>query len=121
MKCEIGDIVFVNSFTYPDGSNGSYHYFVIVAINEDELTLAHLDYWGLVISSQIGKNNDTNKAFPYNEPIEPSEENSLPKKSHVKCDALISIKPDNIFMKLGTVTPAQFNRFMELLQQSLES
>jgi len=121
MKCEIGDIVFVNSFTYPDGSKGEYHFFVIVAIDEDELTLAHLDYFGFIISSHIEKNNSTNKNFPYNEPLNPGNINCLPKKSHVKCDELIVVKPDTVFMKLGIVTPAQYERFMELFLKSLNS
>ena len=45
MKCEIGDIVLVNSYKYPDGTDGYYHNFVIAAIDEDELTLVHLDYF----------------------------------------------------------------------------
>ena len=86
MKCEIGDIVLVNSYKYPDGTDGSYHSFVIAAIDEDELTLIHLDYFGFIVSSKIAKSNDTNKSFPYNEPINPDEINRLLKKSHVKCD-----------------------------------
>ena len=120
MKCEIGDIVLVSNYTYPDRSEGSYHNFVIAAIDEDELTLVHLDYFGFVISSQIAKNNDVNEKFPYNEPIAPDDISRLPKHSHVKCDELISINPDNIIMKLGIVTVAQFNRFMELYRLSLD-
>jgi len=55
MKCEIGDTVLVNSYEYPDGTSGSYHNFVIAAINEDELTLVHLEYFGFIVSSQIAK------------------------------------------------------------------
>jgi len=84
MKCEIGDIVLVNSYKYPDGTEGSYHNFVIAAIGEDELTLVHLDYFGFIVSSQTAKSNDVNKKFPYNEPISPNETNRLPKKSHVR-------------------------------------
>jgi hypothetical protein len=119
MKCEIGDIVLVNSYTYRDGREGSYHNFVIAAIDEDEFTLVHLDYFGFIVSSQITKNNDINKAFPYNEPIIPDELNRLPKFSHVKCDGLINVKPDNIIMKLGVVTAEQFDRFIELYEMSL--
>ena len=120
MKCEIGDIVLVNSYKYPDGTNGSYHNFVIAAIDEDELTLVHLDYFGFIVSSQISKNNNTNKNFPFNEPVNPDEINRLPKRGHVKCDELINVKPDSVIMKLGTVTINQFDRFMELYEKSLE-
>ena len=121
MKCEIGDIVLVNSYQYPDGSAGSYHNFVIAAIDEDELTLVHLDYFGFIVSSQIAKNNSTNKKFPYNEPISPNSINNLKKQSHVKCDELIHVKPDNIIMKLGTVTISQYDKFVELYEKSLEN
>ena len=120
MKCEIGDIVLVNSYKYPDGTDGYYHNFVIAAIDEDELTLVHLDYFGFIVSSQIVKSNDVNINFPYNEPINPDETNRLPKRSHVKCDKLISVKPDNIIMKLGVVTVEQFDRFIELYEKSIE-
>ena len=120
MKCEIGDIVLVNSYKYPDGTDGSFHNFVIAAIDEDELTLVHLDYFGFIVSSQIAKNSDINKNFPFNEPLNPDETNRLSKRSHVKCDELISVKPDNIIMKLGTVTIEQYDRFMTLYENSLE-
>ena len=119
MKCEIGDIVLVNSYKYLDGTDGSYHNFVIAAMNEDKVTLVHLDYFGFIVSSQIAKNNDVNKNFPYNEPINPDEINKLQKRSHVKCDELISVKPENIIMKLGTVTAEQYTRFIELYKNSL--
>jgi len=120
MKCEIGDIVLVNSYNYPDGTSGSFHNFVIAAIDEDEFTLVHLDYFGFLVSSQVAKNSDINKMYPYNEPINPDDINRLPKRSHVKCDKLISVKPDNIVMKLGTVTIEQYDRFMKLYEKSLE-
>jgi len=120
MKCEIGDIVLVNSYKYSDGDSGSYHNFVIAAIDEDEFTLVHLDYFGFIVSSQIAKNNDVNVKFPYNEPLNPDETNRLSKRSHVKCDELIRVKPNNIIMKLGTVTIEQYDRFMKLYENSLE-
>ena len=59
-------------------------------------------------------------SFPYNGPTIPDETNRLPKRSHVKCDKLISVKPDNIIMKLGVVTNEQFDRFMEHYEKSIE-
>lgn len=122
MKCEIGDIVLVNAFDYPDGSSGSLHSFVVMDINKDEFELVNLEYLCFLISSHTDKNNDVNPKYPYNEPIEPTEENGLKKQSHVKCDILFdTIKEDNIFMRLGTITPTQYKKFMELFQKSLES
>jgi hypothetical protein len=119
MKCELGDIVLVNNYQYTDGREGSYHNFVIAEIDEDEFTLVHLDYFGFIVSSQISKNSDINKAFPYNEPISSDDINRLPKSSHVKCDELINVKPNNIIMKLGTVTVEQYAKFMQLYAQYL--
>ena len=32
MNCEIGDIVYVDSYTYPRGTEGKYHFFVIMRL-----------------------------------------------------------------------------------------
>jgi len=121
MKCEIGDIVLVNNFTYPDGTKGTLHKFVVIDINQDEFELVNLDYLCLIISSNVNKTNTTNRNFLYNEPIPPTTESGLRHDGHVKCDYLYSIKEDDIFMKVGTVTLTQYNRFLELHDLSIES
>jgi hypothetical protein len=120
MRCEIGDIVLVDRYRYNNGEQGSYHNFVVVDINGDDFDVVSLDYMGFLISSNINKNNDINKNFPYNEPINPDEINRLSKKSHVKCDQQITINENNIIMKLGNVTITQYEKFMELYMLSLE-
>lgn len=121
MKCEVGDIVLVNNFIYPDGREGSLHSFVVMGTNMDEFEIVNLDYLCFLISSKEGKTNDVNPSYPYNEPILPTPDNGLKKRSHVKCDFLYDkIKEDDIFMRIGTVTPKQWERFATLYQQSLK-
>ena len=120
MKCEIGDIVLVNKFFYPDGTKGTLHNFVIMNIIQDEFTLINLDYLCFLISSNIKKNNDVNPNYPFNEPINPSAESGLREEGHVKCDILFEkIKEDDIIMKVGTVTQQQYDRFIELYEKAL--
>jgi hypothetical protein len=122
LRCEIGDIVLVNNFSYPDGTRGSLHSFVVVGIRQDEFELINLDYICFLISSQVRKNNDVNPNFPYNEPLHPDEITGLREEGHVKCDLLYdAIKEDDIIMRVGTITPAQYQRFMELYRLSLKS
>ena len=122
MKCEIGDIVLVNNFKYPDGTKGTLHNFVIMNINQDEFTLVNLDYLCFLISSNIAKNNDVNPNYPYNEPIEATAESGLIENGHVKCDALFgTIRGDDIIMRVGRVTQLQYDRFIELYELSLGS
>ncbi|MCL2638513.1 MAG: hypothetical protein FWD48_09105 [Oscillospiraceae bacterium] len=121
MKCEIGDIVLVNNFTYPDGTKGTLHSFVVMDINQDEFQLVNLDYLCFLISSNVSKNNTINSRFPYNEPISPTKESGLRSESHVKCDIMFeTIKEDDIIMRVGTVTPNQYNKFLSLYKLSLE-
>ena len=51
MKCEIGDIVLVKDFKYPDGSDGTLHYFVVIDVEQEELAIFPLDeYLGFIVS-----------------------------------------------------------------------
>ena len=119
MKCEVGDIIVVNNFEYADGSKGTLHYFVIIAINKDEFEIVNLDYLCFLISSVTSKNNNVNINFPFNEPISPTDENGLKFCGHVKCDMLYeTIKESDIIMRLGKITDEQYDRFMELYEES---
>jgi hypothetical protein len=115
LKCDIGDIVLVNNFSYPDGTKGTLHSFVVMNIIQDKLTLVTLEYLCFIISSQISKNNDVNSNYPYNEPIPANEETGLQQNSHVKCDYMFeNIKENDIIMRVGIVTDEQFEKFMKL-------
>ena len=120
MTCEIGDIVLISKFKYPDGTPGSLHFFVVMDIKQDEFTLVNIEYLCFLISSNTSKNNTINPNFPYNEPIFPADEIRLPEPSHVKCDILISIvNKDDIIMNIGKITQEQYDRFIELYEESL--
>jgi len=119
MKCDVGDIVLVNNFKYPDGRDGSLHAFVVMDISMDEFEIINLDYLCFLVSSNMGKSNTVNGNYPYNEPIMPTEDNGLKVPSHVKCDILYeTIKEDDIFMRVGIITKEQYEKFMELFRQS---
>jgi len=119
LKCEIGDIVAVINFDYPDSVPGSLHFFVVMEIDQDEYTLVDLAYYSFIISSNIDKNNDVNPDYPYNEPIYPTSDNGLLRPSHVKCDHFYDIdNKDNIIQKLGRVEEDEYERFLELYEES---
>ena len=119
MKCEIGDIVLVTKFSYPDGKIGDLHYFVIMDIDQDEFRLVNLDYFCFLISSNKDKNNDVNPSYPYNEPIYANEQTGLRYDGHVKCDTYIAnIKENDIIMQVGSITIEQYKRFTELYKMS---
>ena len=119
MHCDVGDIVLVDCYKYPDGNEGKYHCFVIMHIQNDEITATPLEYFGFIISSRAVKSNTINEYYPYNEPITPDKNNRLEKNSHVKCDELIVINPIHVIMKWGSVSLSQYGRFMELFEKSL--
>ena len=116
----VGDIVLVSNFRYQDGSQGSLHNFVIMDTNMDEFEINTLDYLCFLVSSNMTKSNSVNPNYPFNEPIMPTPENGLLKPSHVKCDVLYEeVAEEDIIMKVGTVMPAQYKKFVQLFQQSL--
>lgn len=51
-KYDIGDIVFVNKYTYKNNLSGENHLFVV--INSDNYVVP-LEYFGLIVSSHIEK------------------------------------------------------------------
>jgi hypothetical protein len=120
LSYNIGDIVIVHNFTYSEGTKGTAHSFVIMDIDNDEFQLVNFEYLCFLISSKTDKNNDVNTEFPYNEPIHPDNINRLKRESHVKCDILYEIKEDDIIMQIGKVTHAQYERFIDLYESSLE-
>ena len=116
MNCKIGDIVLINSFKYPDGSDGSLHSFVVVDIENDEVGLLPFEYLCFLISSRESKED-----FPYNIPIKKDNTNRLKKDSHVKCDYIYEgIRKDDIIMVVGSVTPEQLDSFWDAYEASLD-
>ena len=113
MRYGKGDIVLVNDFVYPDGGKGTLHSFVVTGAKGEEVDLIPLEYLCFLISSQKSK-----EELPFNEPIGKDGGNRLQKDSHVKCDYLYGIPEEKIIMHVGSVTPEQYLRFMELYDAS---
>jgi len=116
MNCEIGDIVLVSNFKYPDGSDGSLHSFVVIAIENDELNLMPFEYLCFLISSKGSKEN-----YPYNIPLKKDDINRLIVDSHVKCDFIYEgIRKDDILMVVGSVTPEQLDSFWDAYEAYID-
>ena len=117
MDCNIGDIVLISNFQYPDGSDGSLHSFVVVDIEQDELGIMPLEYLCFLVSS-----NRLKETLPHNVPIKKDVNNRLQRDSHVKCDYLYEgIKKDDILMVIGSVSPEQLDSFWDAFDQFLDS
>ena len=90
-KYNVGDIIYVKEFLYPNGSIGYNHLFVI--IDDDNISIP-LDYFGFLISSKLNK-------IKYNSNVllEKDFLNNLSKDSIVKTDHVYKISSDNILFK----------------------
>ena len=80
---EIGDIVFVKEYKYPDGKIGNNHFFVIIDKNN---TAVPIENFGMIISSNLNK-----LKFKTNKLLEKNKENNLNKDSLVKTDVVYKI------------------------------
>jgi len=116
MNCEVGDIVLISSFKYPDGSDGSLHSFVVIAIENDELDLMPFEYLCFLISSK-----NTKKEYPYNVSLMKDDLNRLLIDSHVKCDFIYEgIRKDDILIVVGSVSPEQLDLFWDTYESYLD-
>lgn len=111
----IGDIVFVNEYDYADGSKGKNHLFVIIdsEATGDNLAIS-MDYFGMLISSQIQK-----KKYKYNILLPKNPKNGLNKDSIVKTDELYQLPNSHIMMKIGTVDEEDIETFIESFKRFL--
>ena len=116
-KYDIGDIVFVNEYSYENNFTGSNHLFVVV--NNDNEVIP-LDYFGLIVSSHIEKSKEVSD-FKYNEPLKADSTNGLKKDSIVKCDQLYNFPNANIQFKIGHVDVDDFLRFINTYNEFLEN
>lgn len=105
-KYNIGDIVYVKEFLYPNGSIGYNHLFVII---DDDNIGVPLDYFGFLISSKINK-----LKYNSNVLLEKDFLNSLSKDSIVKTDYVYKISSDNILFKIGSVDENNVLRYKNL-------
>ena len=116
-KYDIGDIVFVNEYSYESSITGSNHLFVVV--NNDNEVIP-LDYFGLIVSSHIEKSKEVSQ-FKYNEPLKADTTNGLKTDSIVKCDQLYNFPKANIQFRIGHVDVDDFLRFINTYNEFLES
>ena len=117
MECNIGDIVLISKFKYPDGSDGSLHSFVVIDIEQDELGILPFEYLCFLISS-----NKSKERLLHNIPLKKDATNRLLKDSHVKCDYIFDgIKKDDILMIVGSVTQEQLDSFWDAFDSFLDS
>ena len=92
---EIGDIVFVKKYYYPDGSNGENHFFVIIDQNN---VAVPIESFGMIISSNLDK-----LKYKANKLLEKDVNNGLHKDSIVKTDVIYKILDEQIIFKSGKV------------------
>ena len=99
-----GDIVFVNEYDYSDGSKGRNHLFVIIDSEGKDNIAISMDYFGMLISSQINKSREKSN-FKYNITLKKNQQNNLNCDSIVKTDELYKLPNKHIVMRIGTVDP----------------
>lgn len=103
---EIGDIVFVARYSYPDGREGENHLFVIIDQNNMAIPIEN---FGMLISSQIQK-----AKYPTNKLLEKTKNNGLHKDSIVKVDVIYKILNNQIIFKVGTVDTEKVEEYKNI-------
>lgn len=106
----IGDIVFVYDFKYPNKSNGNNHMFVIIDENK---WIVPFEYFGLLISSNLEK-----LKYRQNVLLKKDTDNKLHKDSHVKTDYIYLLTEDMIAYKMGKVSQEQVEYFKKCVQRN---
>lgn len=92
---EIGDIVFVNKYYYPNGKIGENHFFVIIDQNNIAVPIEN---FGMLISSKLDK-----LKYPANHLLKKDDTNKLNRNSIVKADVVYRILNKQIVFKIGKV------------------
>lgn len=104
-KCEIGDIVFVREYNYPDGTKGYNHMFVII---DSDYQAVPIEYFGMIISSKLNKIK-----YETNVLLRKDEYNKLNKDSIVKVDAIYKILEKQIVFKVGKIDHDKINQYKD--------
>lgn len=111
---EIGDIVFVRNYNYPDGKKGKNHFFVIIDQNNMAVPLEN---FGMLISSNLNK-----LKYRTNKLLEKNEDNRLNRDSIVKTDVIYKILNNQIIFKIGKVDTDKIeeykNNFYEINKEN---
>ncbi len=109
---EIGDIVFVKEYKYPDGKIGNNHFFVIIDKNN---TAVPIENFGMIISSNLSK-----LKFSSNKLLEKDKANNLHKDSLVKTDVVYKILNEQIAFKIGIVNYEKIEEYKKSFYESLK-
>ena len=109
---EIGDIVFVKEYSYPDGKVGDNHFFVI--IDNDNIAVP-IENFGMLISSNLSK-----LKYKYNILLKKDELNNLHKDSIVKTDIVYKILTEQIIFKIGKVDMEKIDEYKRSFYDSLK-
>ena len=107
---EIGDIVFVNEYTYDDGNKGKNHLFVIIEQNN---LAVPIENFGMLISSNLKKIK-----YKTNKLIEKDTKNGLDKNSIVKTDVIYKILNSQILFKIGEVSKEKVEEYKKAFYES---
>lgn len=110
---EIGDIVFVKEYSYPDGKIGNNHFFVII---DQDNTAVPIENFGMLVSSNLNK-----LKFKSNQILEKDEMNNLQKDSLVKTDVIYKISNEQIIFKIGIVSYEKIEEYKKSFYQSLNN
>ena len=110
---EIGDIVFVKEYSYPDGKKGENHFFVII---DQDNTAVPIENFGMLVSSNLNK-----LKFKTNKLLEKDEKNNLHKDSLVKTDIIYKIPNKQIIFKIGIVSYEKIEEYRKSFYDNLKS
>lgn len=109
---EIGDIVFVNEYSYPDGKKGRSHFFVIIDQNNMAVPIEN---FGMLVSSNLNK-----LKFKSNKLLEKDKMNNLHKDSLVKTDVIYKILDEQIIFKIGIVSYDKIEEYKKSFYDNLD-
>lgn len=110
---EIGDIVFVKEYSYPNGEIGNNHFFVIIDQNN---TAVPIENFGMLVSSNLDK-----LKFKSNKILKKDEMNNLHKDSLVKTDIIYKISDEQIIFKIGIVSYEKIEEYKKSFYDSLKN
>ena len=107
---EIGDIVFVKEYYYPDGNIGNNHFFVIIDQNNMAVPIEN---FGMLLSSNLNK-----LKYKSNKILKRNEQNKLYKDSIVKTDVIYKILNSQIIFKMGKVDNNKIEEYKSSFYQN---
>ena len=109
---DVGDIVFVSVYVYPNGKLGSNHLFVII---DKDNTAIPIEYIGMILSSQINKIK-----FTSNKLIKKDYKNNLNKDSIIKTDTVYKLKDRQILFKVGEIEKDKIEEYKKSFYDTLK-